>query len=998
MIEPIVENIRKSRVVWLPLKNSKKMIDCQSILNSWKSQEFKFIEENVEFEKAGLRIPQIGALYSLLGYLKSDNNKPATIVMPTGTGKTEVILSSIIAGKFEKTLIIVPSDALREQTSDKLIKSGLLRELGLITEEFLNPIVAIIKHGLLEEDTSSILKSNVIIATASALSKVSSTVLESISQNSSHLIIDEAHHVNASTWLTIRKSFINKPILQFTATPFRTDATRIEGKIIFNYPLRQAQYDGYFMPIEFHPIKEFQTSKVDEAIAEKAISILRNDLEAGLDHIMMARANNIKRAKKIFEIYEHESDLNPILITSKEKNKKTILANIRAGKHKIIICVDMLGEGFDLPQLKITAIHDPHKSINILLQFTGRFTRTTKKNIGNAKFIANIANPNMSDSLIELYQENSDWNAIIEGISHNKISDEKRYQDFRSEFAEKHKLLDLGLMPNVSTTIYKVENEVHLENFNLFAKGRLKITEYAINDSKNLLIFTTLTNMPVKWTTSKELYDEIWDLYIAFYSEEQNLLFIHTSSKDAILKDLVKSLTKDAEQITGDVIFRSLDSIKRLVLQNIGLNKNKQGLRYSMHTGTDINEQIPDIEAQRSIKSNIFGKGFEEGSATSLGCSYKGKIWAMESTTIYNWMLWCKNVGRKVLDDSIDTNTLLKSAMKSQILTKFPDLTILSIDWSSSLLIKNEHKINLIFSGIPENFINCELEVCEFQPKDDTKFCFKIVSDNHSSIITTTISNSRFSYNCNENIQIEIGKNTFNIQDFFEKYPPILFLSDTSYIESCYRYYLSEDYNYLFDKNSLQEWNWTGVDISIESQTREKIPNSIQFYTIQEIKDSYDIIFDDDGSGEIADIIAIKRITENEIIIHLYHCKYCSKYNGIAKPGARVDDVYQVAGQAQKSVKWLTANKIGLLFDRLIFRENQHVEKYSQSRLDKGTLEELVYFKNIARFADIKYGVTIVQPAISKTMISEDQLLLLGSTSTYIEEISGIQLGVITSK
>ncbi|MCK6053656.1 DEAD/DEAH box helicase family protein [Moraxella osloensis] len=189
MIEPIVENIRKSRVVWLPLKNSKKMIDCQSILNSWKSQEFKFIEENVEFEKAGLRIPQIGALYSLLGYLKSDNNKPATIVMPTGTGKTEVILSSIIAGKFEKTLIIVPSDALREQTSDKLIKSGLLRELGLITEEFLNPIVAIIKHGLLEEDTSSILKSNVIIATASALSKVSSTVLESFSQNCSHLII-----------------------------------------------------------------------------------------------------------------------------------------------------------------------------------------------------------------------------------------------------------------------------------------------------------------------------------------------------------------------------------------------------------------------------------------------------------------------------------------------------------------------------------------------------------------------------------------------------------------------------------------------------------------------------------------------------------------------------------------------------------------------------------------------------------------------------------------
>lgn len=378
----IIENVKKTKVVWLPTQNLKNIVDCQRVLASWKSQDFKFIEEDTSFGKVGLRLPQIGALYSLLGYLKSDNNMPATIVMPTGTGKTEVILSSIIAGKFEKTLVIVPSDALREQTSDKLLKCGLLRELGLISEKFLNPIVAIVKHGLSAEDIQPILKANVIIATASAISKVSSIVLKKISESCSHLIIDEAHHVNAVTWLAIKRTFNDKPVLQFTATPFRTDTTRIEGKIIFNYPLSQAQKDGCFMPIEFHPIKEFQESKVDEAIAKKAITLLRNDIEIGLDHIMMARTNNIARAKKIIAIYERESDLNPILITSKEKDKKSILDNIRSGQHKIIVCVDMLGEGFDLPQLKIAAIHDPHKSINILLQFTGRFTRTTEKILG----------------------------------------------------------------------------------------------------------------------------------------------------------------------------------------------------------------------------------------------------------------------------------------------------------------------------------------------------------------------------------------------------------------------------------------------------------------------------------------------------------------------------------------------------------------------------------------------------------------------------------------
>ena len=68
-------------------------------------------------------------------------------------------------------------------------------------------------------------------------------------------------------------------------------------------------------------------------------------------------------------------------------------------------------------------------------------------------------------------------------------------------------------------------------------------------------------------------------------------------------------IAKYAVQVKGEYIFRALAHLKRLKLQNVGLNKNKKGLRYSMHTGTEINDQIPDIEANRATKSNIFGKG-----------------------------------------------------------------------------------------------------------------------------------------------------------------------------------------------------------------------------------------------------------------------------------------------------------------------------------------------------------------------------------------------------
>ena len=37
----------------------------------------------------------------------------------------------------------------------------------------------------------------------------------------------------------------------------------------------------------------------------------------------------------------------------------------------------MLGEGFDLPALKVAAIHDPQRSLAVTLQFVGRFARTS---------------------------------------------------------------------------------------------------------------------------------------------------------------------------------------------------------------------------------------------------------------------------------------------------------------------------------------------------------------------------------------------------------------------------------------------------------------------------------------------------------------------------------------------------------------------------------------------------------------------------------------------
>ncbi|MBU0298204.1 DEAD/DEAH box helicase family protein, partial [Acinetobacter baumannii] len=769
--------IGKSTITKLLLNDHELSPDL--VFESWLRSNFFFIEENQALGVNGLRPPQLGGIFAALGYERSDEKNAATIVMPTGTGKTETILSIVVAGKFKKTLVIVPSDALREQTKTKFVELGLLRGLGLIRPDTLNPVVSTIKHGITDkEELDKILNANVLIASAASLSKFSKVLFDKLINECTHLIVDEAHHVTASTWARIKSQFKDKSVFQFTATPFRSDGSRVEGKIIFNYPLKRAQEEGYFKPIIFYPVREFIEEKADETIAKQAISLLREDLENGFDHIVMARASSMKRAKEIFNIYSKEKDLKPVLIDSKTKNKTEVLKAIRNREHKIIVCVNMLGEGFDLPQLKISAIHDPHKSINVMLQFTGRFTRTTK-NVGDAKFIANIANTSVNESLEELYKEDSDWNTVISSISSRKIKNEKEYQAFREEFSEPSKLLDLGLTPSISTTIYKMKfAKWRPERFSEFGSKQFQIVDSVINDEQNTLVFSVKSYLPVGWTSSRELFDESWDLYIAFYDKNTDLLFIHSSSKDGLVKRLVQLIAEDAIQVQGEYIFRALANLKRLKLQNVGLNKNKKGLRYSMHTGTEINDQIPDIEANRATKSNIFGKGYENGQLVSVGCSYKGKIWAMDSNSLDQWIAWCKGIGTKILDDTIDTNDVMKTAMQTEELEEFPNIRVLAVEWPIEILRKNEMKIRIKAVKWEESLINCDLIFSDEQNQDVKKLHLSLRTKYGLSKISMMIKDrGNVVFHSEDNLEIKIGEQSYSIDEFFDENPPTLFLT-----------------------------------------------------------------------------------------------------------------------------------------------------------------------------------------------------------------------------
>jgi hypothetical protein len=150
------------------------------------------------------------------------------------------------------------------------------------------------------------------------------------------------------------------------------------------------------------------------------------------------------------------------------------------------------------------------------------------------------------------------------------------------------------------------------------------------------------------------------------------------------------------------------------------------------------------------------------------------------------------------------------------------------------------------------------------------------------------------------------------------------------------------------------------------------------------------LIYDDDDSGEIADVVCFKEEPKT-LSIELYHCKF----SGDRKPGARIDDLYSVCGQAQKCINWI--EKIDDIFRHLQRREPRSSEGQEGTRFEVGDRDILAQLGVKSRALEVKLSVFVVQPGLSKTKVSPEQLELLSVTENYLMETYMLPFVVIAS-
>lgn len=960
-----------------------------------------------EIISKGLRPPQIGGLHAI-GAHWSLSNQPATVVMPTGTGKTETMLATSVAYRPGKILVVVPSRILRDQTARKFINLGLLPVLGAIDDKVKNPIVGIItKRPKSKEDLVIFDNCNVVISTMSALgSEDFADMSLSISERVTTLIVDEAHHVAAKTWSAFREYFKGKKVLQFTATPYRRDGKLVDGKVIFNYPLHSAQLDGYFKPISFEPIYEVDEVKGEVDIATAAITKLRDDLGKGFDHLVMARCDNITRATSIHEIYSRIApDLSPVVVHSDGGDIKGALDKVMRRESRIVVCVDMLGEGFDLPQLKIAAVHDTHKSLAVLLQFTGRFTRSAGNNIGDATVIANIANPGVSLALERLYSEDADWNYLLSEFSSNAAQTHAALVDFLNE-SEKlgdddHDEVEIShhlLRPALSTLVYKASS-FNPENFHTAIAKTVNVHRVWVHRESNTLYFVTRIDPSLQWTRSQELRDRQWDLFVLHYNEEQKLLYLASSDKSSMFEDLAKAVGGE-QQIYGDSIFRSLGRINRLIFQNVGVRKHgRRNLSFAMYTGADVAQALSLTETVGSVKSNLSGTGWENGVPVTIGCSLKGRIWSRDVGTIPELISFCENVGDKVIDEGIDTKGIIANVLIPKEISELPDLVVINIDWPIEILRQVEERVLLKRNEADEISLTM-LDIKYLQSiREQNQIEFMLIASEDESWGTFRLSiSAEFGFKVEQIaepiVNINIGRINITLAEFFSNYPPIIRFVDLSELDGNLLIQPQDPEKLEFPEENLLVWDWTGVDIRKESIWKRGLErqDSIQWKVAQSyLEEDFEIVFDDDSAGESADLVCLRE-EDNCIRLVLIHCKFTTA----EEPGERIKDVVEVCSQAIRSAKWKW--RFQDLGRHIIAREKRLATHIRPTRFMKGSAGELNKFIKISKFKEIKAEIIIAQPGVSKSAITEDQNMVLGATHSYLKETIEVELDVLCSE
>lgn len=371
---------------------------------------------------ARLRPGQHAAVRAMQAWaLSGEPQKLGLLVLPTGYGKSELIALAPFLFGARRSLIVAPTQIIREQLAVALQRRDHLVEAGIVPNSPSPKVLA--RRNVLAsvEAWKSLRAYDTVVAHPRSISPAVEGVSEPNDPKLFDLLVfDEAHHLGAPSWRHLTDTFPDAMVVGFTATPYRRDRRSLEESVILEYPVAKAVAEGYFAPITYRQIVAGPTrDDRDRAVAQAAISELGlRDKKYGRAARLLVRSDTIDRAEQLVDLYRDLSGDEVTLecITHKTSRTKYIEAinRLQSGGSAGVSFVGVLGEGFNLATLKIAAYHAAHRSLPATVQFAGRVARGSVTGEAAVLIAAEDDHPEVVRAL---HQDDQRWDLLIPSLA-----------------------------------------------------------------------------------------------------------------------------------------------------------------------------------------------------------------------------------------------------------------------------------------------------------------------------------------------------------------------------------------------------------------------------------------------------------------------------------------------------------------------------------------------------------------------------------------------------
>lgn len=205
------------------------------------------------------------------------------------------------------------------------------------------------------------------------------------------VFVDECHHVNSKSYMTILKRYPNAYVIGLTATPFRTDGkplgdifhdiiTPINTKELIDLKyLVPPKYYGHKKDFRYIKTKmgEYDNKELFDAFDKSQLygEVVSEFKRLGTGKAIVFNVNIVHSSKTCEAFRNAGYSAAHLDHETKDDERKQILSDFASGKYQILCNVSLFTEGYDLPDINTVILNRATKSKCLFMQMIGRGLR-----------------------------------------------------------------------------------------------------------------------------------------------------------------------------------------------------------------------------------------------------------------------------------------------------------------------------------------------------------------------------------------------------------------------------------------------------------------------------------------------------------------------------------------------------------------------------------------------------------------------------------------------